>query len=113
VAKSVLYDSLEPKLNAREVELLDLIEVQEQLLTLVVRAGGKIDHQPGDHDDFANAVAGVIWLTVRRGVDEIFQAPIIVRASRSEALGLDEPLRSDEVYGDYLASRGIYGHREW
>jgi hypothetical protein len=60
--KSDLYDALEPKLNAGEVELLDIAELQEQLLTLVVRPGGKIDHQPGDHDDYANAAAGAIWL---------------------------------------------------
>ncbi len=60
--KSDLYDALEPRLNAGEVELLDVPELQEQLLTLVIR-GGKIDHQPGDHDDFANAAAGAIWLT--------------------------------------------------
>jgi hypothetical protein len=31
------------------------------LLTLVWR-GTKIDHEPGGHDDWANAVAGVVWL---------------------------------------------------
>ena len=48
-------------LNAGEVELLDHAKMQEQLLTLVWR-GVKIDHLPGDHDDFANAAAGAIWL---------------------------------------------------
>lgn len=23
---------------------------------------GRIDHQPGDHDDYANAAAGALWL---------------------------------------------------
>src|SRR5262249_45310698 len=50
-----------PTLNAGEVELLDLPKLQEQLLTLVVR-GGRIDHQAGDHDDWANAASGTIWL---------------------------------------------------
>lgn len=58
--KHDIYDALEPKLNAGEVELLDVPELQEQLLTLVWR-GTKIDHQPGDHDDYANAAAGAIW----------------------------------------------------
>ena len=49
------------RLNAGEVELLDIPELQEQLLTLVVR-GGRIDHQAGDHDDFSNAAAGATWL---------------------------------------------------
>ena len=59
--KSEIYDAFEPKLNAGEVELLDDGKLQEQLLTLVIR-GGKIDHQPGDHDDYANAVAGAVVL---------------------------------------------------
>ena len=61
LSKSDIYDTLEPRLNAGEVELLDVPELQEQLLTLVVR-GGRIDHQAGDHDDFSNAAAGAIWL---------------------------------------------------
>jgi hypothetical protein len=57
---SNLFELLEPKINAGEVELLDLAKLQEQLLTLVIR-GGKYGHQPGDHDDIANAAAGAIW----------------------------------------------------
>jgi hypothetical protein len=60
-SKSELYEALEPKLLAGEVELLDIGELQEQLLTLVWR-GVKIDHLPGDHDDFANAAAGALVL---------------------------------------------------
>jgi hypothetical protein len=59
--KSAIYDVFEPKLNAGEVELLDDGKLQEQLLTLVIR-GSKIDHQPGDHDDHANAACGAIVL---------------------------------------------------
>lgn len=59
--KSQLYEALEPPLNAGEIELLDVPKLQEQLLTLVMR-GAKIDHQPGDHDDWANAAAGALWL---------------------------------------------------
>ncbi|MEA2911096.1 MAG: hypothetical protein QOJ15_3177 [Bradyrhizobium sp.] len=60
--KTEFYEGLEPKLNAGEVELLDLPELQEQMLTLVWR-GTRIDHQPGDHDDYANAAAGALLLT--------------------------------------------------
>lgn len=60
--KSEIYDDFEPRLNAGEVELLDDGKLQEQLLTLVIRAGGKIDHQAGDHDDWANAAAGAMVL---------------------------------------------------
>jgi hypothetical protein len=34
------------------------------LLTLVLR-GQKVTHLPGDHDDHANAMAGVVWLMQR------------------------------------------------
>ena len=61
VAKSDLYEALEPMLNAGEIELLDIGTLQEQLLTLVWR-GTRIDHQSGDHDDYANAAAGALVL---------------------------------------------------
>jgi hypothetical protein len=76
-AKSVLYDTLEPKLNAGEIELLDITELQEQLLTLVIR-GGKIDHQPADHDDYANAAAGALWLVSGQANAAVIATPIIV-----------------------------------
>jgi hypothetical protein len=56
--KSALYEALEPVVNAGGVVLLDVPTIESQLLGLVWR-GGRIDHQPGEHDDFANAVAGV------------------------------------------------------
>ncbi|MCA1467228.1 hypothetical protein I6F09_04915 [Bradyrhizobium sp. IC3195] len=59
--KTEIYEAFEPHLNGGDVELLDLPKLQEQLLTLVVR-GAKIDHRPGDHDDWANAAAGAIAL---------------------------------------------------
>ena len=58
-SKTEIYDAFEPKLNAGEVELLDHPKLTEQLLTLVMK-GGRIDHLPGDHDDFANAACGAI-----------------------------------------------------
>src|SRR5713226_3065169 len=64
--KSDIYDRFEPLLNAGAVELLDVPELQEQLLTLVLR-GAKIAHQPGDQDDYANAAAGVIALAAGMG----------------------------------------------
>jgi hypothetical protein len=59
LSKTEIYEALEPRLNAGEVELLDVPKLNEQLLTLVVR-GTRVDHQPGDHDDYANAAAGAI-----------------------------------------------------
>ena len=61
LSKSDIYEGIEPRLNAGEVELLDIPQLQEQLLTLVWR-GTRIDHQPGDHDDYANAAAGAVLL---------------------------------------------------
>ena len=54
-------------LNACEVELPDLPKLQQQLLGLVWR-GRKIDHQQGEHDDWANVVAGAVWSASRRAV---------------------------------------------
>jgi hypothetical protein len=67
-SKSEIFNAFEPRLNAGEIELLDDGKLQEQLLTLVIRGGGKIDHQPGDHDDFANAACGALVLAA--GDDE-------------------------------------------
>jgi hypothetical protein len=87
LAKSDIYDAFEPRLNAGEVELLDHAKMQEQLLTLVWR-GVKIDHLPGDHDDFANAAAGAIWLT--RG-DETPAILAFYRDQFAEAKGNANP----------------------
>ena len=57
--KSQLYETVEPALNSRQMILLDVPAVEQQLLGLVWR-GGKIDHLSGEHDDWANAVAGVV-----------------------------------------------------
>jgi hypothetical protein len=50
---SELYEALEPRLNAGEVELPDLPVLTEQLLTLVQR-GSRVTHEHGAHDDPAN-----------------------------------------------------------
>ncbi|MCS6305998.1 MAG: hypothetical protein H8K07_20385 [Nitrospira sp.] len=57
LTKHQLYEAFEPHLNARKVVLLDVPEAEQQLLGLVWR-GGRIDHLPGEHDDWANAVVG-------------------------------------------------------
>lgn len=60
LSRSQIYEAFEPKLNAGLLALLDLPKLQEQLLTLVVKGSGRIDHQSGDHDDWANAACGAI-----------------------------------------------------
>ena len=68
-AKSDLYELLEAPLNAGEVELLDQPTLIEQATCLVWR-GQRIDHEAGGHDDWINAVAGVVH-ALRTGVDDV------------------------------------------
>lgn len=63
LTKSQLYEALEPVLNGGRVRLPDVAELEQQLLGLIWR-GGKIDHLPSEHDDFANAAAGCVQLLV-------------------------------------------------
>ena len=97
--KSEIYDAFEPKLNAGEVELLDDGKLQEQLLTLVMR-GGRIDHQPGDRDDCANAACGSLVLAGARAPndDEVFVVPF---APTTPSLGraFDLGVNFDNVSG--------------
>lgn len=59
------YEALEPKLNAGEVELLDLPTLTEQLIGLTTK-GGKVTHSSGDHDDWAAVVAGAVAACEKR-----------------------------------------------
>ena len=92
-SKSELYEQIEPKLNAREIELLDIPKLQEQLLTLVWR-GTRIDHLAGDHDDFANAAVGAL-----------IEAGRTVRMPRIRNLGGDDPV---PVKGHWLSADNHY-----
>ena len=83
--KSALYEGFEPIVNAGGVVLLDVPTLEQQLLGLVWR-GGKIDHQHGEHDDFSNAVAGVVRLLAWR--DAAKAAAVARWALR---VGADEP----------------------
>jgi hypothetical protein len=59
-AKHEFYQAFEPLLNANAIELLDQPKLQQQLTGLEWR-GKKIDPRRGEHDDWANAVAGAVW----------------------------------------------------
>jgi hypothetical protein len=61
---SDLYEAIEPVLNAGRVVFPDVPELESQLLGLVWR-GGKIGHPHGEHDDYANAAAGVVAIMER------------------------------------------------
>lgn len=68
--KSELYRGTLPAMNSGRVELLDIKRLKAQFVRLERRTGrGRdvIDHAPGDHDDLANAVAGVIEMLTRDG----------------------------------------------
>jgi hypothetical protein len=70
-SKSDLYEALEPKLNAGEVELPDFPILIEQAVCLVWR-GQRIDHEPGSHDDWINAIAGAVFIALdRRDADAL------------------------------------------
>ena len=63
--KSGLYHELLPRLNAGLVELLDMPELLRELRSLERRRGGpggkdRVDHAPGQRDDLANCVAGIV-----------------------------------------------------
>jgi hypothetical protein len=64
MGKSDLYRDLLPTLNSGKLELLDLPKLRTQLQKLERRTarGGKdsIDHPPGQHDDLANVVGGLV-----------------------------------------------------
>jgi hypothetical protein len=66
LSRSDLYAAFEPLLNSGQVELLDHPVLIQQFIGLVRSSGTgrtvKIDHPPGEHDDFSNAVAGAIHL---------------------------------------------------
>jgi hypothetical protein len=78
-SKSELYVELLPLLNSKRVDLLDHPRLLNQLLGLerrTARSGrDSIDHPPGQHDDVANAVAGVCAVATRYGAyDQLYQA---------------------------------------
>jgi hypothetical protein len=120
---SQLYEAFEPLLNAKQIVLLDVPVLEQQLLGLVWR-GGKIDHQPGEHDDFANAAAGVLvsMLSHRTAADNARDArafaSILATARPSKWGNLDGsyhsdglPVRSAEYDPDSEDGDQIYTYR--
>jgi len=65
-SRSEIYLAFLPLLNAKQVELLDLRKLHNELCGLerkTARSGrDSIDHAPGSHDDAANSVAGAMVL---------------------------------------------------
>jgi phage terminase large subunit-like protein len=79
---SLLYEKLEPVINAGELELLDQPTLIEQLVSLIWR-GTKITHEHGAHDDHANAVALAVRV-VREAItgDDAIPIPRLPEATR-------------------------------
>jgi len=53
-------------------------KLTEQLLTLVIR-GNKIDHQPGDHDDWANAACRALVLASSAAPPMVISAEFLAK----------------------------------
>ena len=69
--KSTLYSTFLAAVNSKRVELLDSLRLLNQIVSLERRTSrngrDQIDHPPGGHDDLANAVAGVVAITLTEG----------------------------------------------
>jgi hypothetical protein len=104
-SKSQLYEALEPALNAHQVVLLDVPQIEQQLLGLVWR-GGKIT-DAGELDDFANAAAGC--------VDEVLASSRTVSAESVRGwMGTMEMLqRTGPSLREHGANRGGGGPIPW
>jgi hypothetical protein len=81
---SLLYEKLEPVMNAGELELLDQPTLIEQLVSLVWR-GTKITHEHGAHDDWATAIA--LAVSVVRAAITRAQPKIVEPAIYSKQIG--------------------------
>jgi hypothetical protein len=70
-SKSDIYRDLLPAINSKKVDLLNDPKLINQLVSLERRTarGGRdsIDHPPDQHDDLANAAAGVITRVIQGG----------------------------------------------
>lgn len=79
-SKSTLYQNLLPLLNSRRVVLTDSPVLVAQIANLerrVARGGREsIDHPPRQHDDLANAVAGVAGICIRRQPGRVVVSPL-------------------------------------
>jgi hypothetical protein len=98
-----LYEALEPRLNAHRVVLLDVPALEQQLLGLIWK-GGRITHPSGEHDDFANAVAGAVEAAAASGASEaeILSCLRAGELSRRDKDDDDEPddVRDGEMFPD-------------
>ena len=65
LSRSELYEEMEPLLNGGQLLFVDVAILESQFLGLVWR-NNKIDHANNEHDDFANAAAGAVYLAAKK-----------------------------------------------
>jgi hypothetical protein len=118
--KSDIYRDLLPVLNSRRIELLDHPRLVAQLCGLERRTarGGRdsIDHPPGQHDDVANCVAGVIGLALAGAAAAIDWGAALAqcRASVRVSRGFGRFNRGpSEPRGDRLDRQLEANNRSW
>ena len=109
------YETFEPRLNAREVELLDHATTIEQACSLVWR-GGKITHEPGGHDDHINAVAGLVSVLCDRATDAVICGPVVFSSGASGILTVGgaasvKPSAAWTAAAGYSGSSGLGAER--
>jgi hypothetical protein len=109
-SKSELYEALEPLLNGHQVVFPDVPTLEQQLLGLVWR-GGKIDHAGGEHDDYANAAAGVI-VQMACGA-ELDLLRVLTTSEDREREELRDPDDEPAVGADGLPDRMFAGDTSW
>jgi hypothetical protein len=107
---SKLYEALEPMLNGGRVLLPGQPEIEQQLLGLVWR-GGKIDHPGGEHDDYANAVAGLVHVLLGDAV-QVSPTPPEGQGVRISAFGPMGPGRLRDL-AEPVVSRVDWSVRHW
>jgi hypothetical protein len=102
--KSDLYVDLLALLNSQRVELLDHPKLINQIVSLERRVGrsgkGSVDHPPNQHDDVANAVAGVASLLLTQSsynldsmtTDGFETDPVTIAEYRARRAYKDSPL---------------------
>jgi hypothetical protein len=115
---SLLYEKLEPVLNAGELELLDHPTLIEQLVSLIWR-GTKIGHENGAHDDHATALAlaaSVVRAAITRPTPK-YHPPYAVSKTGvicDPTLPLGEPQQQRQPNATELFYRnGGYGRSRW
>ena len=100
--KSQLYEALEPILNAREVELLDLPVLIEQAICLIWR-GHKIDHETNSHDDWINSVAGLVNMLSGQVSEAVLCGPMLIFGDGT-VIGGKAPPANVEMVSDFMGA---------